>query len=232
MLSMQTIWFLLLSSILSQSVCQPKKYDGAPCHADYWCKSGYCLRSRCVAALPGLKQECVDWRCAPGLGCKNKVCVPLPVEGQKCAMSVSGPYLCAEGFGCYAGRCKKIPTAINSSCTDFDFQCPKNSGCSFQKAGTNICVELRTEGQDCTFGECSDGLYCDFATLKCTKYLGIGGDCRKDTDSCQTQLDCHYYKVGWFRRRARCMKPGTEIGMGCTSKCGNNLYCGAQNKYS
>ena len=225
--------FLLFDSIISQSVCQPKKYSGANCQADYWCKSGHCVTNRCVPQLPQLGQECGDFKCDDGLGCNQTTnkCESLPKDGQKCLMAPEGPIKCAEGFACYGGICAKISNNTDSPCSDVEFKCPEGLGCSFLNSGKTVCVKRRQLGESCTAHECGNGLYCDFATLKCANYLQISDDCSNDFGSCGAGLDCRSYRSFLFVKKAKCLRPTRISGTLCTSICGGDLFCGPYNKY-
>ncbi len=163
-----------------------------------------CCAGTCTAVVtPGTAGDpCATKACDSGLTCDNtKHCVALFEAGAPCTLFTD----CAYGLGCLGdpGICGPMPhlgdacpegqcAELGSYCDDthtcspiglLGDPCITSSDCSrYYRCDTQslACEELPRTGEMCT-GLCSDGSYCNTATLVCTALLANGADCSVDS---------------------------------------------------
>ena len=119
--------------------------------------------------------------CAPGLGCLNGTCGPLPTAGQECAI----PNRCAPGLGCdfaMNGSFCVQPHAAGQACTN-DSVCLNGLFCNLT---TSVCAPIVAAGGACKDGnECGPSGTCmpstpGGSTFVCAPLPGAGSPCFLD----------------------------------------------------
>ncbi len=209
----------------SGHVCVNVSLVGQPCgNTDDCDPASYCLGGSCLAR-PGVGEPCGDGvYCAEGLGCDfdlagggSMLCAPLPGEGEPCALSETGPSLCAPGLGCRMLTCGPLP-GEGEPCT-VDNRCAGDLGCDFRTDGS-FCAPRRAAGEACASDAiCAAGTYCDFGSMRCTPYEANGTTC-SDGNECGPMGSCVPDASGRFR----CVTlPGA--GEPCFFDCAPGLTC-------
>ena len=160
---------------------------GSACQFDAQCAAtDYCVLSppdqssgNC-GPRPGLGEACGNGvACAVGLGCElaTTLCAALPTAGSPCAAGPDGPFLCADGLGCFAdGGCGPLP-AEGEECSIGLPNCQPGLGCAFEGAAS-ICRVPVGEGSPCQNDfTCETGLFCNFEFGMCAAYFTEGTPC-------------------------------------------------------
>ncbi len=160
---------------------------GDACQFDTQCAAAdYCVlappdqSSGNCGPRPGLGDACGNGvACAVGLGCHldSVLCEALPEEGSPCAAGPDGPFLCAEGLGCFADEgCAPLP-AEGEECSIGLPNCQPGLGCAFEGVAS-ICREPVGAGSPCQNDPtCDTGLFCNFADGTCTAHFADGTEC-------------------------------------------------------
>ncbi|MBU1243613.1 hypothetical protein KKD52_10740 [Myxococcota bacterium] len=173
-------------------VCVPVAEDGQPCSGDEDCSAASWCDTDTCAPRPGANQPCASgvW-CAPGLACNlvTALCAPLPQDGEPCALSEAGPFVCDDGLACLSDTCGPLP-GHGETCGSGNNACAEGLGCSFNTDGTSTCEDKVGAGEPCTNDrQCLAGTYCEYSTMLCTTVAATGAPC-EDGNECGPAGSC------------------------------------------
>jgi hypothetical protein len=130
--------------------------------------------------------ECAgaDSFCGP-----NRVCTPLPGDGQLCPQQD-----CATGLFCNAGTCRPL-RAATEACTRNDM-CQAGLFCNFDAEPEPVCAPLRAIGEacgassHCTSAFCVPGICAGANRQTCFEDATCNGACADDGSFCTTASQC------------------------------------------
>lgn len=208
-----------------QAECAPQLALDQSCRSSDQCAPGtYCNfgnEPKC-SALPAMGETCGNGaECAAGSACSflTMTCEAIPQEGQACAMSWRGPFVCAEGLGCYDGICESLATTPMEPCS-LDGLCGGDLGCEYGPAGSS-CVPRHAIGEPCMSSQvCQSGSVCNFATGTCAARAAVDEPCQAP-ESCGEGLTC----LGDLRGGQPTCQPLPNIGDSCAYECNTGAFC-------
>jgi hypothetical protein len=165
-------------------VCQPASEAGAKCNSNTQCADELsCIQGSCAATstVGGACDDDDTSDCAPGLNCKDSVCVNYGESGETC----SDNFDCDGFLTCIAGSCQP-ESKTGGSCDD------KDSGdCDFGLYCIHsLCAAKPKAGEDCErepFSMCGQDMTCWQG--KCESVHPEGGACENMFD-CQKDMFC------------------------------------------
>ena len=201
-------------------VCAPQGAAGSTCSNDSGCIAPLlCLDGGQCGDAPGLDAPCAPHGgCADGLLCdrgNTQLCVNAPAVGEPCLV---GDATCAAGMGCDVDNLCALPPAEGEACLLPQLLCGAGLGCAFEADGS-ICRTQSDNGGDCTSDRsCASG-FCDFGTLKCHAFLGVGEGCA-NSNGCPPAMECSDLAGGFT-----CQPVPTVDGAACYERCAEDLVC-------
>lgn len=173
-------------------VCEPVADDGLPCMGNEDCSAASWCDAETCTARPDNGLPCASgvW-CAPGLACNlaTGLCAAIPQDGEPCALSEQGPFVCAESLACLSDTCAPLP-GQGETCGSGNNACSDGLGCSFNTDGTSTCEPRVGDGEPCTNDrQCLAGNYCEYSTMLCTTVAATGAPC-EDGNECGPAGSC------------------------------------------
>ena len=230
--------------------CEARIDVGLSCDASSRCADGaHCVMPDGVIGtcqpLPTAGSDCVEGKCAAGLGCVTYtgVCAAFLAEGSDCERSeMCAPEQRCASAGLSSNVCQAPKTVgVGESCIDSSVSCATGLYC---KAGA--CTAFSVSGEACdaddecvdgtscvmnlckTYGgafancdsheDCANGLYCDTGVQQCAPQKTVDQACALDTE-CQGTLYCDTtsFTCTWKKMASeQCSKQG---------ECQDGLYC-------
>lgn len=151
---------------------KPLVVNGGACFLDEECTSRNCDTGSCYSTTkccPGTcrpAEDCIDTGCPDGQFCRrgdgSHSCQPKAKLGQPCTWSESDESSCVSGAICVG------------------------------ELDSSTCIKIPSEGQACEpksdYVDCDEGLYCNVDTLKCARWVPVGGAC--STYACVKNAHC------------------------------------------
>lgn len=224
--------FFFLKTVVYASFitkCVKLKNPGEFCWTDKECSSLLCVANICLELPSKIGDECAFFECGGSLACvteKGKnVCQNPPTQGERCKQSPKKGSICAKNLLCFDGICAKSGNLF-TKCSD-DERCGSNMFCTkMSPIHKYVCIPKLKKGHRCNYGNCGEGLYCDYKSYVCKKLRSKNQTCNISQNNCKSGYDCmpNHSFFTKFYKPTKCKELPKE-GQKCTSKCRPGYFC-------